>query len=473
MLRVHDLQLPIDEATEMLAAIRTGEIDALVVSAPDEPPRVFLLKGADEARVNEALRAEIAERARLAEELSRKAEELAAADRRKDEFLSMLAHELRNPLSPILTSVEMLRRLGREDPKVERYRAIIERQTRNLTRLVEDLLDVSRITRGTITLRPRPADLATLVRSAVEAARPQIEASEHALSISLPERPIEISVDPTRFEQVLVNLLNNAAKYTERGGAIALTAEVLGDTLTLRVRDNGVGIPSDLLPHVFDLFVQGKRSLARSQGGLGIGLTLVRSLVDLHGGTVEVRSDGPGKGTEVVVRMPLQAVEQVSSLTPVPDPRETGKIAALKVGARAPVGDVSTADGASIRVLVVEDNVDAAESLVELLEHWGFDVQWVKDGEAAVRAADEHRPHVSLVDIGLPGIDGFQVARGIRALTLSRPPLLVGLTGYGQRADREQGAQAGFDHYLVKPLDADMLQGILQRASLFPAPAAR
>ena len=471
-LRVHDLQLPVDEAAETLSAIRSGEIDALVVSSPDEPPRVFLLRGADEARVNEALRAEIVERSRLAEELSRKADELATADRRKDEFLSMLAHELRNPLSPILTSVEMLRVAGKADPMIERYRTIIERQTRNLTRLVDDLLDVSRITRGTIVLRPRPSDLAALVTSAIDAARPQIEGLGHALTVSLPREHVEIHVDPTRFEQVLVNLLNNAAKYTDPGGAISLSAEILDETVTLRVRDNGVGIPPDLLPHVFELFVQGERSLARSQGGLGIGLTLVKSLVELHGGAVEARSEGQGKGTELIVRLPLTA-ERISTLTPVPRPRSPGPAPESDDGTSVDeeAAPRATAPSAPIHVLVVEDNVDAAESLVELLELWGLGVRWVADGEAAVREAREHPPQIALIDIGLPGIDGFQVARRIRDLPTAAPPLLVGLTGYGQRADRDHAAQAGFDHYLVKPLDADVLQRILERASLLrPAP---
>lgn len=280
--------------------------------ANDELEARVVARTAEIVRVNAALRSEIAERTRLTEELQRKAEELVLADQRKDEFLSMLAHELRNPLAPIVTATEILRQIGRGDPAIERNRNVIERQARNLTRLVDDLLDASRITRRSITLRLQACELGSVVQNAVEAARPLVDAAGHSLVVSVPREPVELVIDPTRFEQVLVNLLNNAAKYTEPGGDIALTASVVDDHLVIRVRDSGVGIAPDLLPHVFDLFVQGQRSLARSQGGIGIGLTLVKNLVEMHGGTVEAHSAGVGQGTEMIVQVPLVASQRDS-----------------------------------------------------------------------------------------------------------------------------------------------------------------
>jgi PAS domain S-box-containing protein len=417
-------------------------------------------------RANEALRTEIAERTRLEGELRQQADELVEADRRKDEFLSMLAHELRNPLAPLLAAAELLRRGAHEPPALERYRSLIERQVRHLTRLVDDLLDVSRITRRVITLRTQPVELSAVVRSAVEASRPLIEAKGHELSVSLPTGAARVLVDPMRFEQVLVNLLNNAAKYTERGGRIHLSAEKYQHDVVLRVGDNGMGIPKELLPRIFDLFVQGERSLDRSQGGLGIGLTLVKSLVEMHGGRVEAHSDGAGKGSEFVIHLPSGLGEEDKKRAAVEMPVEHGAAMAAD-GAAVPAHAGSAPPRR--RVLVVEDNADAMALLVELIELWGHDVRPACNGVEALRLAAEFRPHTVLIDIGLPGMDGYEVARRLRSLdrpTGGEPgehPTVIAITGYGQERDRDQGAEAGFDHYLVKPPDPGILQKLLDR----------
>jgi PAS domain S-box-containing protein len=396
-------------------------------------------------RANGALRAEIGRRAVLEEELRQKAAALAENDRRKDEFLSMLAHELRNPLAPIVTAVELLRAAAAESPKVERYRGVIDRQARHLSRLVDDLLDVSRLTRRAIVLRRQPLDLVMSVQSAVEAARPLIDGREHTLTVTLPAAPVTMLLDPTRFEQILVNLLNNAAKYTERGGRIWLDVAHDASEVVIRVRDTGIGLPPDLLPHVFDLFVQGERTLDRTLGGLGIGLTMVKSLVELHGGRVEARSEGAGKGSEFTVTLPLE--EAPSSGEGAPNGGATDP---------SPQGQG--------RILVVEDNTDAAETLHDLVSHWGYEVFHAGDGESGLRLAEELRPAVVLIDIGLPGMDGYEVARRMRRRgAFEDLPVLIGVTGYGQPQDRELSSGAGIAHHLVKPLDPAMLRDLLGR----------
>jgi PAS domain S-box-containing protein len=404
----------------------------------------------DLSRANHALRAEIERRRVLEEQLRQQAEVLAENDQRKDEFLSMLAHELRNPLAPIVTAAELLRVAGAEAPRVERYRATIERQARHLSRLVDDLLDVSRLTRRTIVLRRQPVDVRAVVQSAVEAARPIIDARGHALDITMPADPAPMMLDPTRFEQILVNLLNNAAKYTERGGAIALDVEQTPIEVILRVRDSGMGIPPELLPRVFDLFVQGERSLDRTLGGLGIGLTMVKRLVELHGGTVHVTSAGAGQGSEFVVRVPVEAAPTTSR-----SPGEDG----------GPDDDDGPARAFG-RVLVVEDNVDAAQTLHDLVASWGYEVFRATDGEKGLQLAEELRPAVMLVDIGLPGMSGYELARRVRD-RVGRPeaaPVLIGVTGYGQDQDRALSQRAGIDHHLIKPLDPAALKLLLERA---------
>jgi PAS domain S-box-containing protein len=392
-----------------------------------------------------AMLTDVTERRRLDEELRRRVQELAAEDRRKDEFLAMLAHELRNPLAAISNAGEVLDQ-GAPDPRTRDLVAVIGRQIRHLSRLVDDLLDVSRFTRGRIELRKRPVELRPIVEGAVETTRPMFERRGHQLTVSIPGEPVWLEADATRIEQVLANLLNNAAKFTEPGGRIDLSVEAhpgeSGEAV-LRVRDNGAGIAADLLPRIFDLFVQEDRSLARSHGGLGIGLTLVRSLVERHGGRVEAHSAGPGRGSEFVVRLPVLASAAAPEPLPAPAPK-----------ARPSPGPA--------RVLLVEDNLDAADALAELLRMWGHDVEVVHDGAAAVETAASIRPDVVLLDIGLPGMDGYQVAGTLRALPHLHGALLVALTGYGQEADRQRSAAVGFDHHLVKPVDLAELRQLVE-----------
>ncbi len=384
---------------------------------------------------------DVTDRQHAEEQLRRRAEQLAEADRRKDEFLAMLAHELRNPLAPIRNALHLLRRPDTSGPDAARALELMERQTRTLVRLVDDMLDVSRITRGKVRLRTEPVELADVLRRAVDAARPLIEANRHTLTLNLAEPAVRVVADATRLEQVFANLLNNAAKYTERGGQIHVREERQGDTALVRVRDTGFGIPATLLPHVFDLFTQADRTLDRAQGGLGIGLTLVKTLVELHGGSVEAHSDGPGKGSEFIVRLPVAA-------TPTTTPTAAALAAAV------------TPCAAAWRVLVVEDNQDAADSLAMLLRLWGHEVRTAHDGQSGLKAARSYRPDIVLLDIGLPGLDGYAVARRLRS-EFGPAVRLVAMTGYGQDEDRRRASAAGFDTYLTKPADPAALQAIL------------
>ncbi len=367
---------------------------------------------------------------------------LKEADRHKDEFLAMLAHELRNPLAPVLNAVQVMKLLGSAEPNLQRAREMIERQVRRLARLVDDLLDVSRITRGKITLRKEAVELATVIARAVEISQPLMEARRHEWTVALPPEPVWLEGDAARLEQVVSNLLNNAAKYTEESGHIRLTVERGTGEAVLRVRDDGIGIPANLLPHVFDLFTQGDRSPARTEGGLGIGLTLVKSLVEMHGGSVEVRSEGMGKGSEFEVRLPVIAAQ-----SPLP-----GGGGGTERDDRSPVP--------SRRVLVVDDNADAAEMLALFLRTEGHEVRTAHDGPAALHAAESFRPEVVLLDIGLPRMDGYTVVRRLREQPGLKTSLLVALTGYGQEEDR-RAHEAGFDAHLVKPADSDELQKLL------------
>jgi PAS domain S-box-containing protein len=388
------------------------------------------------------------ERRRLEEQSRRRGEELAAADRAKDEFLAMLAHELRNPLAAIANAGHVLDRQGAASPGASELPAMIGRQIRHLSRLVDDLLDVSRFNRGRIELRKETIDLRRAVEGAVETARPLIEQRRHALDVALPAEPLWIEADLTRIEQVLANLLHNAAKFTEPDGAISLSVQPEGAEVLVRVRDTGAGISADLLPRVFDLFVQEERSLARSQGGLGIGLTLVRTLVERHGGTIEAASGGPGRGSEFRIRLPRLSAPRQKPLPPRP-PRDGSE--EKTAGERPPA-----------RVLLVEDNLDAAGALAELLRMWGHPVELAHDGVAALRLAREARPEIVLLDIGLPGLDGYEVASRLRAISGLEAARLVALTGYGQEADRRRSRLAGFDHHVVKPVDLDLLREILR-----------
>jgi PAS domain S-box-containing protein len=370
-------------------------------------------------------------------------EALQEADRRKDEFLATLAHELRNPLAPIRNGLQILR-LGRGNHQAEeRARAMIERQVQQMVRLIDDLLDLSRISRGKIELRRERIDLAAAVQSAVETSRPLIEQSGHALTLSLPPEPVFVDADVTRLAQVFANLLNNAAKYTQRGGGdIHLTVEPLGHEVAVRVRDNGVGIPAPMLPHIFEMFTQVDRSLERTQGGLGIGLSIVKRLAEMHGGTVKAYSEGLGRGSEFVVRLPV--------LTPAaqePGPRSGGEEPA----------------GAAVRrrILVADDNVDSAESLAMMLEFMGNEVRTAHDGAEAAAAAAAFRPDIILLDIGMPRMNGYDACRRIREQPWGRGIAIAALTGWGQEEDKRQSREAGFDHHLVKPVEPAALEKLL------------
>ncbi|MGV3722208.1 MAG: ATP-binding protein [Actinomycetota bacterium] len=382
-----------------------------------------------------------------AQERVRVEESLRESARRKDEFLAMLAHELRNPLAPVANAIEIMRS-HTGDERGQRAREVVERQLRHMSRLIDDLLDVSRINSGKITLKRERVDLVSAVERAIETVQGFVEKCGHDLNIQLPKASVYVEVDPVRLEQVITNLLNNAAKYTERGGRIWVSLHVDGPAARIRVRDTGIGIPPKLLRQVFDLFTQGERSLDRSQGGLGLGLTLVRNLVRLHGGTVEALSEGPGRGSEFVVTLPLvEAMEAAAQ-----------PIHAAPAEARIPIA-VSVR---SRRLLVVDDNRDSAETLAELAELWGFEVDTAYDGLAALQRAGEWEPSHVFLDIGMPGLNGYEVARRLRQDGRFVNATFVALTGYGQAEDIERSRAAGFDHHLVKPVDLGKLELLLR-----------
>jgi signal transduction histidine kinase/DNA-binding response OmpR family regulator len=419
-------------------AARCKTLGALALATASSDPLPY-----GPARIG--LAEDLAYRASIAIENSLLVRDIQSADRRKDEFLAMLAHELRNPLAPIKNAVELLRQVGPADSALGSARDMIDRQLRHLSRLVDDLLDVSRITEGKIQLQLEAVDVVNVVASAVEVSQPAMEGRQHELVLSLPEEAVHVRADPARLSQILSNLLNNAAKYTAPGGRIWLSVAREGSQAVFRVRDSGVGIRPELLPRIFDLFTQGDQPLDRSQGGLGIGLTLVRSLVEMHGGTVEEFSQGPGWGSEFFVRLPAIAV-------PDAEPQKT------EFGT-----DLTTMHipGIKRRVLVVDDNIDAAESLAMLLRLKGHEVHTAHDGLTAVEAALTLRPEVVLLDLGLPGLDGFEVARRLRNHADSFPFLLAAITGYGQEKDLIRSQEAGFDKHLVKPIDPEFLCELL------------
>jgi signal transduction histidine kinase len=391
-----------------------------------------------------ALEAEVVRRKRIERALRARERELSEGDRRKNEFLAILGHELRNPLSPIVTTLELLQH--KRDPEtLERAIGVMERQTRHLTRLVDDLLDISRITRGQIVLREETLDLAAIAHRAIEQARPALEERGHRFTFDLPPAPLTLSADPVRLEQILVNLLINAAKYTEREGRIEMSAGPQGGELVISVRDNGVGMTAEVRERIFDAFVQTPATPGRAGGGLGIGLTLVKRLVELHGGSVEARSDGPGRGSEFVVRLPGRLREA----------SEAGRDASpARLEATAPVS--------VRRILVVDDNADLADGLADLLGSFGHDVVIARDGVEAIPVAEKLRPEVVILDISLPGVDGLEVGRRLRSLPHLRPLLLVAMTGYGLESDRRLSREAGFDHHLVKPVDVARIQSLLR-----------
>ncbi len=368
-------------------------------------------------------------------------QELREADRRKDEFLATLAHELRNPLAPIRNSVHILKMTDGIDPAAQHVCEMVERQVNHMVRLVDDLMEVSRITRGFVELRKEETDLAAIVRTAVETSKPIIEDAEHQLVISLPKDRIPLYGDVVRLGQIVSNLLNNAAKYTDRGGQIWLSAHTVGTNAILSVRDSGIGISKEMLPVVFEMFMQADRSTKRSQSGLGIGLTLVRRLVEMHGGTVSVESPGEGHGSEFVVSLPVAASHSKKMDRLAGNP----KLAALPQRS----------------VLVVDDNQDAASSLGMLLKVLGADVHIAHSGQMALDMIESNQPDVVLMDIGMPGMDGFEVARRIREHAEFDGIVLIALTGWGQEEDRNRTQSVGFDHHLVKPADISALQTLL------------
>ncbi len=428
--------------------IIAGETTEIDLPLPRGPHRVAEMRVVEtEWEGKPALLAslrDVSDRKRLEDELRQKISELAQADRRKDEFLAMLAHELRNPLAPILSAVHLMRLKG-DDPEIRaQMRDVVEEQVRCMARLVDDLLDVSRITRGKIALRLEPTPIKSIVRRAVETTRSLYQAKGHELRVSLPGESAVIWVDPLRLEQVLVNLLANAAKYTDSGGRIELHANLVGGEVVIRVRDDGIGISPEMLDHVFDLFTQVDDSLARSQGGLGIGLTLARNLVRLHGGVLSASSEGLGRGSEFTIRLPHRRAESE------PDAQPSSR-------------QKSQNGSGSRRVLIVDDNVAGAESLRLIVKLWGHDCRVVHGGIEALEVVGVFRPDVVVLDIGLPGMDGYAVARSLRASPLSRSVLLIAMTGYGRDEDKARSREAGFDRHLVKPIDLSELEDLLSR----------
>ena len=404
---------------------------------------------------NRSLQSEIAERARAEQALKQ-------ADRHKDEFLAMLAHELRNPLAPIHSAVELIRMRPLEDPQLNWARDVIARQLTSLTRLVDDLLDVSRITRGKINLTRQVVELEGLISRAVETVHPLFDEHGHQLTLELPEPGVKVFGDSTRLTQAIANVLGNAAKYTDKGGRISLIAAVGETDVLIRVRDNGIGIRPDMLPHVFELFTQLDRADGRTQGGLGIGLALVQRLVQMHGGEVSAASEGPGMGSEFVIRLPLLHADlepDEVDTKPTSDPAPCGSDVASVV---APLVSAGAARMAR-RILIADDNNDALESLATLLQLSGHEVYTATNGGTALQSAERHKPEVALLDIGMPMLDGYEVAKRIRSQPWGQRITLVALTGWGQDSDRRRSREAGFDSHLVKPLDLETLTELLAR----------
>ncbi len=374
-------------------------------------------------------------------ERKRAEDELRQADQFKDEFLATLAHELRNPLAPIRNAVDILRMRGSLDTELHWASGVIDRQLRQLTRLVDDLLDVARITRGTLELRKERIEVAAVMRAAVETSNPVVQAGGHRLILSVPPEPLFVDADPVRVAQAIANLLNNAATYTGSGGCIWLSAERQGTQAVVTVRDTGMGIPAEMLPRIFDLFMQGDRSLERSKRGLGIGLTLVKRLIEAHSGTVGAHSDGPGTGSEFTIRLP--AIGEARE-APCSDP---GAARAPSVAAR--------------RILVVDDNRDAADTLGMALRSMGNEICTAYDGLRALEVVSEFRPDAVLVDIGMPGTSGYEVARRIRERPQGFEIVLIAVTGWGQPRDVGRSRAAGFNHHFVKPVDVAALMALL------------
>jgi len=440
----------IDEEELIIARLRSGErvdhFDTIRLRKDGQPIEVSLTISPIRDASGEIVGAskiarDITERRRMENELVAYAADMSEMDRRKNEFLAMLAHELRNPLAPIRNALQIIRITAGDD--VSDAAELMERQISQLVRLVDDLLDVSRITTGKIELRKEQIDMNTVVSQAVEAARPGYESGGIDLKVSVPAEPVYLVGDPARLTQVVGNLLNNASKFTKEGGAVRLILESDGDRIVVRVLDNGIGIAPEKLSNIFEMFVQADTSLERSIGGLGIGLSLVKNLVEMHGGRVTARSEGLGRGSEFVIDLPVAP--------PFTELSETDDLA-----------KEIQKTGAGKRILVVDDNLDSAESLSVLLELSGHDVRLAHDGIDAVKTSDEFRPDVILLDIGLPRMNGYEAARVIRRRPWGNGVTLIALTGWGQKEDRERSKDAGFDTHLVKPVDHDELLRLLE-----------
>jgi signal transduction histidine kinase/DNA-binding response OmpR family regulator len=408
-----------------------GALALLADASHFDSPRIALIR-------------EFAGRASIAMENARLYSAVQEADRRKNEFLAMLAHELRNPLAPIRNAVHILASAESLPPKLGWARDVIGRQADHMSRLIDDLLDVSRIVQGKVAVKPEKLQLTTLIERSVEASAPRLAARDQVLDVVLPKECIELDGDSVRLSQVLSNLINNACKFSPTNSRIRLEAAYDAGELTIRVKDEGAGISPEFLPHMFDLFAQADQSLDRSQGGLGIGLTLVKHLVELHGGRVWANSEGLGKGAEVNLALPAH----VGTQAPVPLPTTV---------THRPV----PAQAAASRILVVDDLQASAETLMTLLEMEGFQVRVAHEGQEALAIAREFKPHVVLLDIGLPGMNGFEVAHGLRSQPESQDALLIALTGYGEAESRSRSAQAGFDFHMVKPADVNLLLSML------------
>jgi signal transduction histidine kinase len=392
------------------------------------------------------LERQAARQERVLAELEHALKKQAEADRHKDEFLAMLGHELRNPLAPIFTALQLMSLRG--DPTSTREREVIRRQAHHLTHLVDDLLDVSRVARGKIKLEKVPIELAELMARAVEIASPVFEERRHHLTISVPRRGLVIDADVVRLSQVLANLLGNAAKYTDPGGRVSVVAHRSGADIVVEVADNGNGIAPDLLPIIFDVFVQGDQAIDRAKGGLGLGLALAKNLTQLHGGSVSAHSDGPGRGSTFVLRLP--ASEDIASVSKAPRPTPSEKLRAATVAAH--------------RVLLVDDNEDAADVLAEVLRLRGCDVSVAHDGLEALSLARDGGHDIALVDLGLPVMDGYELADRLRETLGPEAPKLIAVTGYGQESDRVRTHQAGFVAHLVKPVGLEELLETIAKA---------
>jgi PAS domain S-box-containing protein len=435
---LHDREL--DEVIQTRAPIR-GEIpftgttgkrmyDYIFAPVFDEHGEVVAVAGTTR---------DITDRQAAEQSIQEQATRLAASDRAKDDFLATLSHELRNPLAPLRNSIALLRRDGLEAATLARIHGIMDRQVNHLVRLVDDLLEVSRISRGVLSLRSEPVEVAAVVKTAVETSNPLLQSAGHTLVLDVPDQALWVEGDAVRLAQVLSNLLNNAASYTDAGGTITVAVRRADAQVRISVKDTGIGMEPAAIPHMFEMFSRGNRDSARHQGGLGIGLALARRLAEMHQGTLEAHSDGPGKGTEFTLRLPL-----VNTGSAETHSETSGEVRLEKT-----------------RVLVVDDNVDAGDTLAVILDMLGAEVRVARDGAQALETFAAYQPSVVLLDIGMPGMNGYEVARAIRSRFPGHPTVLVALTGWGQEDDRRRASEAGFDHHLLKPAEIEALQTLL------------